>query len=302
MHYLRLIFRSSIFLPLILYYWFTGVTPSEYKAKFATVKGTVSGPFINLYESFDLVINNTEDYDSINRLESQIRRHDLNHSYRKFIKEVKTHNLSWNNNVIDSFSKLPTQKQWDFLRTKNNGIVYSKDTVFKSEYIYPVEIPVHLSVKRSMYAKVNFSVGNHPQRFQIKFPKEDKGLQEGLPPLYNYFMATSAQSSSEYLKIKKYYNQLFQFLKTRSTLSVEYLKSGSQTKRVYKALDENNDVIFEDIIGLEGLTYKPDGSFNLWYEYWLVKAFIFIQIILYLAVISEISRSSNKNNPSHQQI
>lgn len=312
MHYLKLIFRASFILPVIFFYWFSGTSHSEYNANFKKISGEVKGPYIGFYEEYNLITNDTLEWtsNSYSKFMSLLREHKLTQSYSKFVNKVKTHDMTWDTNQIDSLIEMPTENEWNKIITTNEGTVYAADTLLYSEYAYPVEIPVKLSVNRSLYAHVYFYLGDNPDKLQIIFPdKNSEDNTKNLPGYVKGYMAKFGTSSSNFFDTKKYFQKLDEFINKHKILSASRLRPSLGGGRVYKIWDRNDKLIFEDEQGLEGLKYKTkirqsidvfesgiNEDFVLWYDNWFVKLSIVFQLLIYLGVFFQIKSSVKKEN------
>lgn len=311
MHFITLFFRASFPLVAIIYFWINGTSPSEYEANFKTISGELKGPYIGFYENYNLITNDTLEWTSYSysKFTSLLMEHDLTLPYYKFVNQVKTHNLNWGTNQIDSLIVMPTENEWNKIMTTNEGIVYSEDTVLYSEARYPIEVPVKLSVNRSLSARVYFSLGSYLDKLQIIFPdNKTEEIAKNLPEYVKGYMAKSGKSFSDYLEIKEYFQKLDEFINQYKTLRVKRLKPNEGGGRVYAIWDEKDKLVFEDEDGLEGLKYKTqirqsidvfesnlNEDFVLWYDNWLVKLLIVLQALIYIGVFYDIRNSIRKS-------
>ncbi len=303
MHHLKLIFRASTPFFILLFFRFTGTTKAEYEANFRSVKGPVKGPYILLYENFDLVTNDSlrGGDNAYSKFTSFLMEHELYQPYREFSSVVKAHDLSWGTNQFDSLNTLPTETQWEALKAQEEGFVYSRDTILHSDNSYPVDVPVKLGVYRSVSARVFFSLGDHRDKLQIIFP-EEAGEDDPYGLRKRIRMSRGGIASSKLENLIAYYDQLKAFTSTHTNLTVKRLNTQSVNARAYKVWDEWGDLIFEDEEGLEGLEYQTnengmidvlsgegDGKFILWYDHWYMYLLMVIQVLLYLGVIDKIA-------------
>lgn len=314
MNHLRLLLRASTPLFILLFFRFTGTTKAEYEANFKTVSGEVKGPYILLFENFDLVTNDSlrgGDY-AFSEFTSLLHDHELYRAYRKFSQEVKRHDMSWDTNPFDSLTQLPTASDWESLKAREEGFVYSRDTVLHSDYRYPIDIPVKLGVYRSVSARVFISLGDHPDKLQVIFPKagdEDDPyrLKERVR------MSVSGTSSKSYVNLANYFEQLQAFTADHDSLTVKRLNTKAINGRVYHAWDATGELIFKDEDGLEGLEYQTnatgmidvmsgegDGRFILWYDHWYLYLLMGIQALLYFGVYSDIMDGRKRDDRANQ--
>lgn len=301
MKQIKRILQASTPLFILLFFRFTGTTKAEYEANFRKISGDVRGPYILLFENFDVVTNDSlrGGDNAFSEFQSLIYRHDLDRSYRKFLKEVKKHDMSWNTRQIDSLGTLPTETAWNQIKASEEGFVYTRDTVFHSEARYPIDIPVKLSVFRSISARVFFSLGDSPDKLQLIFPDEEEkedpyGLRKRIR------MSRGGQAAGKYAYLADYYEQLQQFTSQHATLTAKRLNTKAINGRVYKVWDGDNDLIFEDEEGLEGLEYRTtaygmidvmsdegDGRFILWYDHWYMYLLMGVQALIYIGLLAD---------------
>ncbi|MDW3191372.1 MAG: hypothetical protein R8G66_03380 [Cytophagales bacterium] len=299
MKQVKLLIRASTPLFILLFFRITGTTKAEYEANFRKVGGDVKGPYILIFENFNVVTNDSlrGGDNAFSEFQSLIYRHDLDRPYRKFLKEVKQHDMNWNTHQIDSLGTLPTETAWNQIKAREEGFVYSRDTVFHSEARYPIDIPVKLSVFRSISARVFFSLGESPDKLQLVFPDdEEKEDPYGLRKRIR--MSRGGQLAGKYTYLADYYEQLQQFTSQHATLTAKRLNTKAINGRVYKVWNGGDELIFEDEEGLKGLEYQTtaygmidvmseegDGRFILWYDHWYMYLLMGIQLLIYAGLL-----------------
>ncbi len=299
MHQVKLLLRASTPLYILLFFRFTGTTKTEYEANFRKVSGDVKGPYILIFEHFDLVTNDSlkGGDNAFSEFQSLLIRHELYRAYRDFQKKVKQHDMSWGTKLIDSLGNLPSTSEWQQLKADEEGFVYSRDTIFHSEYRYPINIPVKISVYRSLSARVFFSLGNSNDQLQLIFPdKEEKDDPYRLRKRIR--MSIGGQNTKEYPSLVAYYRQLQEFISSHKSLTVKRLNTQAINGRVFQVWDADDRLIFEDEEGLEGLEYQTneigmidvlsgegDGRFILWYDHWYMYLLMGIQLLLYVGLL-----------------
>lgn len=299
MHQIKLLLRASTPLYILLFFRFTGTTKAEYEANFREVSGEVKGPYILVFENFDLVTNDSlrGGDNAYSEFQSLMTRHDLDRAFRNFQKEVKKHDQSWGTNLIDSLGTLPNLMEWQNLKAREEGFVFSRDTVFHSDARYPIDIPVKLGVYRSVSARVFFSLGNNDDKLQIVF-RNDEGEEDHYGLKKRIRMSVSGQATKAHINLASYYDQLRSFTAPHRSLTVKRLNTQAVNGRAYKIWDTENRLIFEDKQGLEGLEYQSnetgmidvlngegDGRFILWYDHWYMYLLMGIQLLLYLGLL-----------------
>lgn len=299
MYQIKLLLRASTPLYILLFFRFTGTTKAEYEANFRTVSGKVKGPYILLFENFDLVTNDSlrGGDNAFSEFQSLLIRHDLDRAFRKFQKEVKKYDMSWRTNLIDSLGTLPTEEEWEALKGKEERFVYTRDTIFHSDSRYPIDIPVKLAVYRSISARVFFSLGNFQDKLQLIFPDE-KNEEDPYGLKKRIRMSVGGQATKAYVNLQSYDEQLRKFITPHRYLTAKRLNSKVINGRAYKVWDANDQLIFEDKAGLQGLEYQTNetglidvlsgegnGRFILWYDHWYMYLLMVIQLILYIGLL-----------------
>jgi len=308
---LKLIFKTSTPLFILLFFRFTGTSTAEYEANFRSISGEVKGPYLMLYENFDLITNDSLKGTGIayNELTALLIEHELYRPYKKYSDRIKSHDMNWGTNQFDSLRALPSKIEWEQIKAREEGVVYSRDTVFHSDVYFPIDIPIKLSVYRSISARVFFSLGDNPDRLQIVFPdKEEKEDPYGLYKRVR--MSLGGVSSGNFESLEAYNSQLNEFVGEHKHLTAKRLNSRALNARVYKVWDENENLIFEDEEGLEGLEYQNgknglidilsfdvDKRFILWYDNWYIKLLMVIQVLIYLTLFSDFW-SARKEKPT----
>lgn len=269
--------HASISLITIFYFWSQGTSRSEYEANFKIISGKVKKPYVIVFESFNVKLMDSLENSPylMSKFESLLSEHELYRPYQSF-----KNSLFRETNKIDSLDKVPSKTQWETLKSKNERVISTIDTVFYSEAKYPIEIPIKFSIVKSVYAVACFSLEKHADRLTINFPNEKKTNHSK----QKIDVDTLSFRDIEY--VEENFQKLKEFTSQYEQLSIKRLKYKRLSANVYKAWNEKNQLVFEDKKGLKRLKYND--NFVLWYEDWLVKIIIGTEAFIFLMIFFEL--------------
>jgi hypothetical protein len=299
-------------LVIILYFRFTGTTLAEYNENFRLVRGEIEGPFIELNESYELIVNDslatgTYEYE---KFTSELLDHELLNDFKK-IKGYINHLLTEKYSIVSNDSiGILSRAEWDSLKNYAEVPVATIDTSLSANLHYEVTFPLRFSYERRLSGSVYFSLKGHEDIFRIAdLEKRIEWLEDDPYKLKERISLSgmSFNTFSEYDEFIRFKNYLNKVLGDHNKISVLRLNSKSKYAKAYKLFDENNNLIYEDELAIEGLEYaknplglidvfaeEGDSRFILWYDNWYIKLLIFVQILYFLVLIGDI-RSSIKS-------
>ena len=297
--FIKFIVANIPILILLIFFWFTGTSSSQYWDNFEEIEGEVVGPY-TLIEAhtktllYDSIMPYLGEYnqlqDSITKLGFKADYDSIYYPFWKFRLPTEQ---------VDSLGLL-SKSDWDVLKHTYEKITKSVDTLLVSD-----TTQFRLKIKNTTYVYVchYFSIKGYPYKFSISeyFPT---GEDSDLMYFVSEYRGAGRNGFSDWDESENYSSKLKEIIGSNLKLNIVKLKSDKDIARAYIIETGWNNELYNDEYGFEALVRTKNGKIQtgsygknidyvLWYDNWIVKFLLAFELFLVFRVVLKIRGARN---------